>query len=90
MRPNTMRVCLAAGFLFVLLISIGTISGAETGKEYQITDNPGEQRYAYINENKIVWMDKRTGDYNIHIYDLGHIQHERRRWRKGNSKQSRT
>ncbi len=68
MGVNPMRAYL---ILILLLISVSTSSGAVGGREFQITDAPGEQRYAYINENKIVWMDKRTGDYDIRVYDFG-------------------
>jgi beta propeller repeat protein len=71
MKFNSMRVCLAVGFLLTLLTSLGTVSGAETGKEHLITDVPGDQKYSYINENKVVWMDESTGDSNILFYDLG-------------------
>lgn len=65
-----LKLILAVVYLFLYT---GTVS-AEIGKEYPVTNAEGDQIYAYIYENRIVWMDGRDYSTNlndIYLYDLG-------------------
>lgn len=62
--------------VILIVMYLGLVSGvamAVSGTEYAITNAPGDQLYAYIYENRIVWMDDRVTDdyYDIRVYDLG-------------------
>ncbi|MFW3146776.1 MAG: PKD domain-containing protein [Thermoplasmatota archaeon] len=42
----------------------------QLGIEIPITTNPSVQFLAKIHEDKVVWCDNRTGDYDIYLYDI--------------------
>ena len=45
--------------------------------ETRITTNESEQSYPAIYENKIVWTDKRNGNWDIYMYDISTSKEKR-------------
>lgn len=52
------------------LIVLALFVGAATAAEHQITNATVDQVYATVLDDRILWSDNRTGDYDVYLYNL--------------------
>jgi beta propeller repeat protein len=54
----------------LVLIALALLTGAATAAEIQVTNASVDQVYASVLDDRILWSDNRTGDYDVYLYNL--------------------
>ncbi|MDV2480773.1 hypothetical protein F8E02_01875 [Methanoculleus sp. Wushi-C6] len=52
------------------LIALALLAGSATAAEHQVTNASVDQVYASVLDDRILWSDNRTGDYDVYLYNL--------------------
>ncbi|MCM2464826.1 hypothetical protein DIC75_00610 [Methanoculleus sp. CWC-02] len=52
------------------LIALTLLAGVVSAEEHQITNASVDQVYSTVLDDRILWSDNRTGDYDVYLYNL--------------------
>jgi Periplasmic component of the Tol biopolymer transport system len=54
----------------LVLIALALLIGAVSAEEFQVTNASVDQVYSTVLDDRILWSDNRTGDYDVYLYNL--------------------
>ena len=52
------------------LVALALLTGAATATEHRVTNATVDQIYSTVLDDRILWSDNRTGDYDVYLYTL--------------------
>ncbi len=52
------------------LVALALLAGVVSAAEHQVTNATVDQVYAAVVDDRILWSDDRTGDYDVYLYNL--------------------